>query len=489
MPRLRKGPGGGFAEGYVASTGATAGIAPVTDETSFAPWPQIDRTPIIVGTNITFQYIAACMRTALTGYRMQMVDLLSEFLDHEPRGLAEMHKRFVRVASARYDIVPAGGKDATPEAVDLANMVRLQLKAIPFWQQSIYRLAFWGEYSGVACEEIIWRKDEGAPDPYVVDRLQMVHARRLSYPNWMLWDLHVWDQGMGGGMASEPQNFGLRVADYDWKFVAHTPTMRGEYAVRDGFGRTLCTFFALKRLVLRCTGQDFERFIKPWVIAYYNTSNMATGKPRVANKQDILQGDAAMRGVGAGSLAGVSLPDSIRVELLRAVTAMSPVDFLNYLDQSITLLMAGQTYTSTPGASGARAASEVSADDTTAINKFSVGQVAESLSATLVRAIVKMNRPDMMRLCPTVEGHLDENRSARSAIELATMMANAGAPVDGKAVAQEAGVPLVKLPVTESARLAPLAPVDPARILPDGSIEEVPEPTKGPAPAEKEKLS
>jgi len=487
LPRLRKGTDGG----YVASSGVSPGIAPVTGETAIAPWPQVDRTPIIVGTNITMQYIASCMRTALTGYRMQYVDLLSEFLDHEPKGLSELNKRIVSIASARYEIVPVGGAKPEPDAVALADMVRAQIEQIPFWCSALYRLAFWGELSGVGCEEIIWRTGGGDPDEYTVDKLQSVHSRRLSYPNWMLWDLHIWDQGMGGGYASDPTNFGLRVADFPTKFVAHTPTLRGEYASREGLGRTLCTFFALKRLVLRCAGQDFERFIKPWVVAYYCTGNMASqGKSRTANKNDIAMADAAMKGVGAGSLAGVTLPDSVKIELLRAVTAMSPVEFLRYLDESITMLMQGQNFTSSPGEVGARAASEVSAGDTTKLLKFAVGQTAETIRATLVRAIVTMNRPGMEHLVPLVRGHLDAERTPKAELELATMAANAGLPVDGKVISRRVDVPIIDPGEGAQVRLAPLAPVDPARILPDGSVEEMPEPAPaGAAPAEKEKLT
>jgi len=493
LPRRVRDVGGLGAQALVAPEGMTPGLAPVTDERVIAPWPQVDRYPIVIGSRLTFDYIAACMRMAVVGYRMMYVDLLSELIDHEPRGMAALHKQCVAIASARYEVVPAvrDGKPEADLAKEIAEHVEAQLAQIPFWVTRIFQLAWWGGLSAVGAHEIVWRLPQDDPSgagQWWIDSLQFIHSRRLSYPNWMLWDLHVWDQGMGGGMASDPIDFGVRMADYPDKFVAHTPSLRAEYANREGRGRILTIYFALKRLVVRCSAQDFERFVKPWVVAYYSTSNMATGKPRVANDKDVAMADAAMRGAGLGSLAGLTLPDSIKLELLKAITAMSATEFLAYLDEGIELVCSGQSYTASPGETGARAASQVATRESLEGKRYETNQMAETIRATLARTIVRLNYPGMERLTPFIVGHVEPKMAPKESLELATMAANVGAPVDGVRVCKDAGVPLV--PVADGAfvRLAPLAPVAPDLILPDGSIKPAPEPAKGPAPAEREKL-
>jgi len=120
--------------------------------------------------------------------------------------------------------------------------------------------------------------------------------------------------------------------------------------------------------------------------------------------------------------------------------------------------------------------------------RYETNQMAETIRATLARTIVRLNYPGMERLTPFIVGHVEPKMAPKESLELATMAANVGAPVDGVRVCKDAGVPLV--PVADGAfvRLAPLAPVAPDLILPDGSIKPAPEPAKGPAPAEREKL-
>lgn len=486
VPRSNAGMMARTTEPRPGAPGATSAISPERDsKITVAPFPTVDRYPIIIGQNLNFTYIASCMRLAQLGYRMQYVDLLSEFIDHEPHGFSEISKRCIAVAGARFEIVSCDAGNA--QADEIATHVDAQLKQIPFLKAALFRLIFWGEYGGVGAEEILWRLE---PDgTRWVDKLQMIHSRRLTYPDWMLWDLHIWDQGYGGGAGSDTKDFGLRVADYPDKFIVHSPSLRAEYPVREGYGRVLMIYMALKRLVVRNTGQDFERFIKPWVIAYFSTASIATGKPRVANDADIAAANAAMRGVGVGSLAGVTLPDSIRIELLRAVTAMTPVEFLSYLDRSITMVCAGQTYTSSPGASGARAASEVSQKDTDAIQRFSAEQLAESLRATIVRIIVALNFPGQEKLIPHVVAHVEEKLSSNMMLDNATKAALLGGKVDGGAVMKQAGVPVIDPDDKDAVRMLPITPVAVTSIKPGGEVEAPPEPPKpGPPVSFKPKL-
>lgn len=458
-----------------------------------APWPQIDRFPILIGTNITFSYIASVMRLALTGYRLQLVDLLGELLDAEPHGFSEIFKRVVHIACGRLTIkpyLPEGATEADEaqsadigRRTEIADECRRQIAAMPMLHMALARLA-WGIYYGLAAEEILWKPAGAGRAKWEVDGLQFIHSRRLAYPDQFKWELHIWDQGMGGGMGSNALNYGFRLRDFPNKFVVFSPQLRGDYPTREGLGRILIHYFALKRMVVRVSAQDFERFIKPWVVAYYATG--IQGAPRVASEEDIAVADAAMRGAGVGSLAGLTLPDSIRLELLRAATEMSAERFLEYLDSAISKAVSGQAFTSEPGRAGARAASQVSEKDSRAIDGFIAAQLADTLRHGLIAPIVRLNFPGEEDLLPLVELSVEETPDPRSVAEVAGMLADKGAPVDARKVGQATGVPMLD-EGSKGARMAPLAPVDISRIAPGIEPPPVAPATPKTAPSESAK--
>ena len=418
---------------------------------SLAPHPQIDRYPIIRGSEVTFAYIHGALRLALTGYRANLVDLLGEMLDQEPHGYSALSKRISAISGGRIEVtVPPDLDEAELEkAEEICVAVRSMLSRIPHRAARFSSLA-WGLYYGIGAAEISWKRGNG----WEVDGLSNIHSRRLSYPNPNAWDLYVWDQGAVGVM---PGAYGVRIADYPGKFIVHAPSLRGDYPTREGLGRILVAYFTIKRIVLRVSAQDFERFVKPWVVAYWATNDGKTDMPRSADDADIAAATAAMRGLGAGSLAGVALPDSIKLDLLKATTTLDQKSFLDYLDGAISKACVGQTHTSAPGKSGARAASQVAKEDTLEIARGDAMQFADSIREGLVTPFVALNFPGFDRLVPVVAVHVDKP-NAKEAVEIATMLAAFDAPVDADRVAQVTGVPLVPNETGEPRILRPLSP-------------------------------
>jgi phage gp29-like protein len=427
-----------------------------------APFPQIDKYPIIQGSNVTFAYIHSVMRLALTGYRSQMVDLLSEMMDQEPHGFSSVSKRAVAIAGARVELTspPDLSESEQAKAEEIAKACTAMIRKIPHRAARFMNLA-WGIYFGVSGCEVMWKRGVG----WEVDSLSFIHSRRLAYPDPTDWALHIWDQGMP--QQSMPLGtFGIRVADYPGKFLIHSPSLRGEYPVREGLGRILVAYFTIKRIVLRMSAQEFERFGKPWVLAYFCTNDGKTDMPRSADDGDKDAARNVMRGIGAGSLAGAVLPDSVKIELLKATTELDQDKFLQYLDAAISKACVGQVHTAQPGASGSRAAAEVAKEDTLEIARYDTECFADSFEECLITPFCQLNFPGLDNLYPVVGVHSDKPE-ALEVIEAAVKLASADAPVDADKVAAQAGVPLLpKNPDNENEklgrRLRPLKPADSA---------------------------
>lgn len=435
-----------------------------------APPPLIDRYPIIQGSNVTFGYIHSVMRLALTGYRAQMVDLLAEMLDQEPHGFSAISKRTIAIAGGRIEVtIPPDLTDdgEKTKAQEICDDVRRMLMRIPHRASHFATLA-WAIYTGIGASEIMWSHD----GQWDVTGLQFIHSRRLSYPDPTCWDLFVWDQGAIG--IPPYGSYGIRIKNEPGKFLVHAPRLRAEYPTREGLGRILVAYFTIKRIVLRVSAQDFERFVKPWVVAYYCTNDGAIDMPRSADEADIEAARLAMRGLGSGSLAGAVLPDSVKLDLMRAATELDQAKFLDYLDGAISKACVGQTHTAQPGASGSRAAAEVAKEDTKEIARYDAECFADSIEECLVFPYVANRYPGFEHLAPVVAIHTDKPE-ALSIIEAATKLAEYDAPVDADKIAAQAGVAL--LPPEDGddrpRRLRPLSPgasADPVpQVNPDGS--------------------
>jgi len=459
----------------------------------FAPPPAIDKWPIVLGSNISFAYIAATMRESLGGYRQLFVDVLDEMLDIEGHGYSVLSKRILGVAGARIELVPAKCANAIdePRALEMCRLVESQFDNIPYRTEHIATL-LWALYYGLTAAEILWARTAGA---WTVEGLQFIHSRRLAYPFYGMkevdspWDLYIWDQGAVQGFGQSATNgiYGLRIADYPNKFLVYSPKIRGNYPTREGLGRILVTYLALKRLVLRMSAQDFERFAKPWVVAYYKVTDDATGKPRDAEKEDIKAADDAMRGIGTGSLAGVVLPDSVRIELLRAATTLDQAAFLAWLDAAISKTVVGQTFTSEPGKHGTKGTNDTGKEDQVELSHFDGAGFADMLKAQLFVPIIACNEPGNERFAPTAKIHVQRTDPQRL-VDIATKLADRNAPVDGAKICETVGVPLIDPKDKDAVRLKPVAMTTPSgEAAPAPSPGALPSPTDA-APAEAERL-
>lgn len=455
-------------------------------EAQLAPWPLTDRYPTILGSSITMSGISAIMRLAITGYRQQYVDLLNELLEREPHGFAVLSQRILTIAGGRVDITTAECADDRKElASEIADFVQCTIKAIPDFKQAIAGL-MWAIYNGVSACEVGWTVEHGMWKP---NKLSFIHSRRLSFPDPSTWDLHIWDQGQVRGWqhgygAPTQKIFGLRMADYPGKFIVHSPQLRGDYPTRDGLGRELIYWFAIKAMAARAASHYIERFGKPWPIAHYTTGS--DSHPRAAEQDDITKADAAMRALGLGSLAGATLPDSIKVELFGpgqkgAKIAISHESFISLINAEISKAVQGQTFTTETGKFGSRSTADVGESSALRLGAFDAACLAETIRRDLVHWIVKLNWPDAMDLLPEVRVHIEAEPDASELIRRASVAAGAGIAIDGDSIGRTAGLPLTPNEDGKPRRMVPIAPA-PIAVLDDEMVEPVPpEPPSDPA--------
>jgi phage gp29-like protein len=446
---------------------------------AFAPWPHIDRFPIIIGSNITFQYLAACMRNALSGYRQEYVDLLNELLDHEPHTFSQAFKRVVSVAGGAFEVSAIDADD--PRAVEICEAYKREHERIPRRTRAMARLA-WAMFYGVTAEEILWERSTQPEDKvrWHIGGLQMIHSRRLSYPEWMSWDLYVWD---GGALSPSAGTVGgLKIADYPNKFVVHEAGIRADYPTRDGLGRILVTYMALKRLILRTSAAEFERFIKPWVVSYFHTG--IEGHPRIAQEEDIASAKTATEALGQGYSTSAVLPDSVKIELIGAVTTLDRDKLLEYLDSAITRAVNGQSLTATQGKNGSRSANEVGERDEQRIHRFDAANLCDTWREGVVVPWVKLNFPGDEHLAPVVTLNTGDDPDPMQVLETAGAATDLGVEVDADRVAKRAALPIAKDGAKKLERPKPEPPPDG---IPPGKGKEAGKPARAVKTPPKEK--
>ena len=432
---------------------ATPPVATTVRSDALAPWPLIDRFPLVQGQSLTSQYLASVYRLATTGYRQQFVDLLNELLEHDPHLFSVIQKRILSTANGRLDVTSAELPDGDPDkdlADEIRDLVIRELGRIPDMAQSLAGL-LWGVYYGVSAAEIFWTRDS---DGWHVQRLGFIHSRRLSYPDQQAWDLYVWDQGQVYGWGqnfNQPTNratFGLRVADYPGKFIVFAPQLRGDYPTRDGTGREVAQWSIFKRVGARGAVEYLERFAKPYQDVTYTTTD--TGKPREADKDDIALASQIAAAIGPGSGSFAAHADSIKIEPKSPDAGKPKITWPEWIaicDAQISKAILGGTLGTDVGKGGGnRSLGEVQERGEVDLEQYDANVLAEAFRRDIITWIVRLNRPEAMHLIPRVAVHVDTDPDPDSLADLATKLTKIGAPVDLEALSDQTGIKLVPNP-------------------------------------------
>ncbi len=440
-------------------------IAQPTDTRAIAPWPAIDKYgPLVIGPGLSLAYISTIFRLSMGGYRQQYVDLLDEMLEKDPHAFSVLSKRVMGVSGGRLLVTPAKTEAGSLDeelATEIARVTGDMIAAIPALEERLTELA-WALYYAIGGEEIHWVRDGRG---WMVDRLSLVHSRRLSYPVPGSWDLYVWDQGQAladWGASTPAARFGgFRIADAPGKFIIHAPQIRGGYPTRNGLGRQIAYWMALKLVASRGAPIYLERFARPWPEATYATET--TAEKRVASTDDIAKAQAALSAMGAGSLSSWVHPDTITLALRTpdngSAAKLTFPEWIALCDGQTSKAVSGSTLGTDVGQTGGnRALGETQRKGELQLYKHDAGMLGSTLKRDLVGAIVRLNFPSApARLYPQIQVHVGEDVDPMVIIERGARGAAAGMPVDADALGKEAGVTLIKPGDTKARRLFPVA--------------------------------
>lgn len=437
-------------------------VAQPENDRALAPWPAIDKYPIVIGPGLSLAYISSIFRLSLVGYRQQYVDLLDELLEKDPHAFSVLSKRILGAASGTVELVAAKVEGQQAQADDIARACTEMLGALPCIEQTLAELS-WATYHAIVGEEIHWARDGASWFP---DRLSLVHSRRLAYPVAGSWDLYVWDQGQVlpndyyGQAPTNKRTFGLRVADYPGKFIIHAPQIRGSYPTRNGLGRQIAYWLALKLVSTRGAPRYLERFANPWPEATYNTE--PKNEQRIASQDDIDKARAALTAMGAGSLASWVHPDTIKLDLRTpdngAASKLTFPDWIDICNAEVSKAVVGGTLTTEVGSAGGnRALGDVQKKGETALLNYDVKLLAATIKRDLITWMVKLNFPNASRaMVPKVLIHSMDSQEPMAIIEKAVKAAAGGIPVDADAIGAQANLPLIDPKNPNARRMFPI---------------------------------
>jgi phage gp29-like protein len=428
-------------------------VAQQEDNAQLSPPPLVDRYPTVVGSQLSFSYIATVARLCTTGYRQQAVDLWRELLEQDLHLASVLQKRILSVSNGKFEILPADLEEDDPDydlAEQCAVMVRKEVSRIPDFTTSLATL-LWAIYYAVQAAEIIWTKDSYG---WHVERLEFVHSRRIAWPDMQSWDAYIWDQGQVFGWnspwGSTPTNagvFGLRLADWPGKYIFFAPQLFADYPTREGLARQCAMWAAFKRVPVRGAIDYLERFAKGFLDISFTTQ--ASQEPRMATDQDIDFASALANVLGPGNGRTAVHPNSLTIEPKSfegggGKAKLTWKEWLEICNAEISKVVLGGTLgTEVSSGGGNRALGEVQERAETDLEQFDATALAECLRRDLVTTLVRLNMPEALHVVPRVLIHIEAEPDAKSVVANAIQLADRGVPLDADDVAQKSGLKCV----------------------------------------------
>ena len=444
-----------------------------------SPWPNTDRFPIILGSQLTFQYIGATKRQARFGYRLQWVDLLDELIERDLSAIGNLTGRILATAGGRIQVVSAAtrfpltdlgeAERARVEAIrqaaglsaslptmsederiladQIAAHVQQQIDGLPRKPQTLAQ-QLWAIYFGVTANELLWTR---TPDEWRLRELHFIHTRRIAYPDQDNWHPHIWDQGLvapsGPGWKDYLTQglFGFDVCDYPNKFLVHNPCVLYAYPTNDGLGTALAWWIAAKIMGARSYMQFVEKYSKPGTVATYNTKQ-SDGKPRTATPEDIELAQSVVQAMGYGGSPGAAIPDSIELELFGPAAmkgsggTSDPKTFVEWCDNQIARAIRTTDGLQGLQRNGARSAMETLAKGANRVAFYDAVGLSGTWTRDIAAAITRLNYPSLERLCPAIVIHVDDEPGPEVVIERVKDLVSVGAPLDADKVVAKVGM-------------------------------------------------
>jgi hypothetical protein len=443
-----------------------------------APWPNVDRYPIIIGSNLTFPYISACQRQALFGYRLQWIDLLRELIRRDPSAYGNLTARILASAGGRIQVVSAAKQFPATElgeaerarvqairqraglpselpsmtederilADQIAAHVQHQIDGLPRKPQTLAQ-QLWSIYYGPCGNELLWGR---TPSEWRLRELHYIHPRRIAYPDQGNFHPHIWDQGLVVPTGPEWRGyltqglFGFDVCDYPNKFLINVPEVLSGYPTEDGLGFILAWWIAAKLMGARSYMQFVEKYAKPGTVAKYNTKNNDK-IPRNATPEDIALAEQVVQAMGYGGAPGAAIPDSIELELFGPAAmkgssgTADPKTFVEWCDDQIARAIRTTDALQGLQKNGARSAMETLAKGANRVAFYDAMGLSSTWTRDVAAAITRLNYATFERLCPAVVIYVDDEPGPEVWLERIKDLVSVGAPIDADKASAKVG--------------------------------------------------
>lgn len=361
-----------------------------------------DKFPNHFGVKATVARISAILKECEVGIRIRYVDLLREFIEGDPHAYSVLQTRANAVSGRPWTVMPAEVEDERGQevAIEIASFVERAIKAIPRWRQHVNGL-LWSNAFGVSAREIIWK--QGPNGEWLIERLDLVHSRRLAYDNE--WKVRVINfdttqttptfDYTSIGPSYDNTSFGIRLLDYPGKFVIFEPMLCDEYPTREGLGRELMYWLSFKRFAVRDLISFVERFGKP-----YPDISWKTGR-EVADEEDILLAERVAKEYGVGTMAGVAHPDTLTILLEgngsgKYTSGGSGENtphkgIITLADEQISRLVLGQSYTTNDHQRGLGQSGDPFENTQQYIFRSDASQAEENINRDIIYWLVYLN--------------------------------------------------------------------------------------------------
>ena len=473
---------------YDAARGALAANPVARPQKPIAtPGPYWDRDPNLLGNALSPARLTTILADRNAGYLQPWVDLLDEFIEHDPHLFNQLSLRAQSVVETDFVVQPGQGSNqrAARRAAAMATelLAAWQAREGDGWETWLHEIT-WGLYYGRSLHEVLWARDGRL---IIVDGLALVDPRRLSLacdPNDPEpWTLRIWDQG-----AAEQSRFAGAVgtpitAFHRDVFLALEPRVRGSQKTREGLGAVLGWYEVFRTWSWRELMALAEMVSRPPVIGYFSAGGAkADGSVQKANgdRNATTKEVAAARNVvnaTTGALRAV-LPDTVRLEALKfSLPTTDPVPLLTSREcEALVSKTVNGVANLTDLKAAARAAVETQERTTHTFWRADCRRTARAFN-TLFARIVRANPDALGEDCPppVLHAQVDPPANVDASAKKISVARSAGLPVARRWAYEELEIPEPS-PGEELLAPLPAPPTNPPK--PDGP----PEPTADPPP-------
>ena len=226
---------------------------------------------------------------------------------------------------------------------------------------------------GFSVSEIVWETSE---------RQWMPQRIEWRQPRWFAWDptgQRLLLRGTEGTSELPP-----------WKFVTHVAKAKSGLAVRGGIARIAAWSWLFKNLGIRDWARFLDAYGQPVRLGFYGPN---------ASSDDLDTLERAVANVAADMAA--LIPEGMRIEIVedRTVRGRSEIfkEFVQYVDDKLSIAILGQTLTTESGGTGSYALGAVHDLVRHDIEASDAAQLAETLERDICIPIVALNRGPRQR--------------------------------------------------------------------------------------------